>query len=97
VMRVLGARRRLLAQVFMLRLVLFGLAASLVGCLVGWAGQFALAATLADWFGGELPLFTLVLTGTLMTFFSVTVRHFFVDWVDQARNQRLSAARGGAA
>ena len=55
VMRVLGARRRLLAQVFMLRLVLFGLAASLVGCLVGWAGQFALAATLADWFGGELP------------------------------------------
>ena len=43
-------------------------------------------------FGGELPLFTLVLTGTLMTFFSVTVRHFFVDWIDQARNQRISSA-----
>lgn len=55
VMRVLGAPRRLLARVFLLRLVLFGFAASLVGCLVGWAGQFALVAALADWFGGELP------------------------------------------
>ena len=43
-------------------------------------------------FGGELPLFTLVLTGTLMTFFSVTVRHFFVNWIEQARNQRISSA-----
>jgi uncharacterized membrane protein (DUF106 family) len=43
-------------------------------------------------FGGELPLLTLVLTGTLMTFFSVTVRHFFVNWIEQARNQRISSA-----
>jgi uncharacterized membrane protein (DUF106 family) len=43
-------------------------------------------------FDGNLPVLTLMFTGLLMTFFSVTVRHFFVDWVDQARNQRVSSA-----
>jgi len=43
-------------------------------------------------FGGELPIITLVLTGLLMTFFSVTVRHFFVDWIGTARNQRIQSA-----
>jgi len=43
-------------------------------------------------FGGEMPIVTLLLTGLLMTFFSVTVRHFFIDWVGQARNQRISSA-----
>lgn len=43
-------------------------------------------------FGGEIPIVTLLLTGLIMTFFSVTVRHFFIDWVAQARSQRISAA-----
>lgn len=55
VMRCLGAPRHLLTRVFLLRLVLFGLAAGLLGCLVGWLGQAGLIAVLADWFGTELP------------------------------------------
>lgn len=43
-------------------------------------------------FDGEVPVVTLLLTGLLMTFFSISVRHFFIDWVGQARNQRISAA-----
>ena len=55
IMRCLGAPRRLLLRVFVLRLILFGLIASLVGCLVGWLGQLGLVAVLADWFGADLP------------------------------------------
>jgi uncharacterized membrane protein (DUF106 family) len=43
-------------------------------------------------FGGEMPVVTLLLTGLIMTFFSITVRHFFIDWIGQARNQRISSA-----
>jgi putative ABC transport system permease protein len=55
VMRCLGARRHLLTRVFVLRLTLFGLAASVVGCLTGFLAQAGLAAMLSDWFGPELP------------------------------------------
>jgi uncharacterized membrane protein (DUF106 family) len=43
-------------------------------------------------FGGQYPVLTLVCTGLIMTFFSVTVRHFFIDWVAMARNQRIMSA-----
>ncbi|HIH01569.1 TPA: DUF106 domain-containing protein [Thermoplasmata archaeon] len=43
-------------------------------------------------FGGEYPVLTLVCTGLIMTFFSVTVRHLFIDWVAMARNQRIMSA-----
>ncbi len=43
-------------------------------------------------FDGELPVVTLIFTGLLMTFFSITVRHFFIDWIDQARNQRMMSS-----
>ncbi len=55
VMRCLGAHRHLLTRVFVLRLALFGLAASSLGCLIGFLTQAGLAAMLADWFGPELP------------------------------------------
>lgn len=55
VMRCLGAPRHLLLRVFLLRLTLFGLGASLVGCLLGWLGQLGLMGVLADWFGADLP------------------------------------------
>nr|WP_242482227.1 FtsX-like permease family protein [Thiocystis violacea] len=55
VMRCLGAARHLLMQVFVLRLVVFGLLASLLGCLLGWAGQQGLALALSDWFAKDLP------------------------------------------
>lgn len=43
-------------------------------------------------FGGHMPILTLLLTGLLMSFFSIIVRHFFVDWVGQARSQRIASA-----
>ncbi len=55
VMRCLGAPRHLLTRIFALRLLAFGLIASLVGCLVGWLGQRGLASLLASWFDGPLP------------------------------------------
>lgn len=43
-------------------------------------------------FGGAYPVITLLIAGTLMVFFSTIARHFFVDWVEQARNQRYASA-----
>ncbi len=55
ILRCLGAPHHLLWRVFVLRLLLFGLFASLVGCLVGWLGQAGLLAVLGDWFPADLP------------------------------------------
>lgn len=55
VMRCLGAPRRVLTGIFVLRLVVFALGASLLGCLLGWLGQLVLVAALADWLGTDLP------------------------------------------
>jgi len=43
-------------------------------------------------FDGNQPILTLMFTGLLMSFFSIVVRHVFIDWVDQARNQRITSA-----
>ncbi len=43
-------------------------------------------------FDGQLPILTLLLTGLLMSFFSISVRHLFVDWVGQARTARITSA-----
>jgi uncharacterized membrane protein (DUF106 family) len=43
-------------------------------------------------FDGRLPVLTLLFTGLLMSFFSIAVRHLFVDWVAMARHQRISSA-----
>ncbi|HUU07792.1 MAG TPA: EMC3/TMCO1 family protein [Thermoplasmata archaeon] len=43
-------------------------------------------------FSGQYPVMTLVCAGLIMTLFSVTVRHFFIDWVAMARNQRIMSA-----
>ena len=43
-------------------------------------------------FDGQLPILTLLLTGLLMSFFSISVRHLFVDWVSQARTARITSA-----
>lgn len=65
ILRCLGAPHRLLQHVFLLRLVLFGLLASLAGCLLGWLGQLGLMALLVEWFPRDLPPPSLapVLTG----------------------------------
>jgi len=43
-------------------------------------------------FSGTQPILTLMFTGLLMSFFSIAVRHLFIDWVDQARTQRITSA-----
>jgi uncharacterized membrane protein (DUF106 family) len=43
-------------------------------------------------FGGLFPIITLMLAGMLMILLSTVLRHFFVDWVSQARNQRIVSA-----
>ncbi len=43
-------------------------------------------------FDGRYPVITLVCTGLIMTLFSVTVRHLFIDWTAMARNQRIMSA-----
>ena len=43
-------------------------------------------------FGGDQPILTLLLTGLVMSFFSIIVRHFFTDLIDQARNARIMSA-----
>jgi len=59
IMRCLGAPRHLLTRIFALRLLVFGLLASLVGCLIGYLGQQGLVLLLQDWFGSDLPAATL--------------------------------------
>ncbi|MGQ0797544.1 MAG: DUF106 domain-containing protein [Methanobacteriota archaeon] len=39
-------------------------------------------------FGGRLPVVTVLLAGLLTTTVSSTLRHYFTDWVKQARTQR---------
>jgi uncharacterized membrane protein (DUF106 family) len=43
-------------------------------------------------FDGQLPILTLLFTGLLMSFFSITVRHLFIDWIGQARTARITSA-----
>jgi uncharacterized membrane protein (DUF106 family) len=43
-------------------------------------------------FGGSIPVVTLFLTGAFMTFLSITVRHFFTNYVKQAESQKAIGA-----
>jgi uncharacterized membrane protein (DUF106 family) len=43
-------------------------------------------------FGGAYPIWTLFFAGILMTAFSTCVRHYFTNWVEQARIQKIQAA-----
>ena len=43
-------------------------------------------------FNHSAPIVTLVLTGLLMAALTIVVRHFFTDYVEQARSQKIVAA-----
>lgn len=88
-----GARPNLRSQLilmlslfFMLFILFDPTFRTTVGALVGVVLQPTVG------FGYHYPILTLLLTGLLMTFFSVTVRHFFMDWIEMARNQRIMSA-----
>ena len=55
VMRCLGAPQHLLTRVFVLRLLVFGIAVSLVGALLGYVAQQGLVALAGDLFAQDLP------------------------------------------
>jgi len=55
ILRCLGASRRFVLQVFLLRLTGLGLAASLAGSLLGLLAQHLLAMLVGDWFSMSLP------------------------------------------
>lgn len=43
-------------------------------------------------FDGSFPVVSLFITGAFMTTLSIVVRHFFTDYVKQARSQKIMAA-----
>ncbi len=55
IMRCLGAPRHLLTRLFLLRLVLFGIIAGLIGCVLGYLAQAGFLWLLADWLNEPLP------------------------------------------
>lgn len=57
---------------------------------IGTALNYALFPVIG--FGGTLPVITLLIAGMLMILVSTLLRHFFVDWVDMARNQKIVTA-----
>jgi len=56
VLRCLGAQQRLIFRLYLIQFLLLGLAASLVGCLLGYLGQMVLAQRLGSIVSAELPL-----------------------------------------
>lgn len=40
-------------------------------------------------FNAREPVLTLLFTGLLMSFFSIVVRHLFMDWVEMARHSKI--------
>ncbi|MGH8501433.1 MAG: ABC transporter permease [Gammaproteobacteria bacterium] len=65
IMRCLGASQALVLQIYVWRLLMLGLAASLAGCLLGYVAQTVLAALLEGWLAQHVPPpgFSPVLTG----------------------------------
>jgi len=43
-------------------------------------------------FDGELVILTLLCAGLLTSLFTISVRHLFMDWIGQARIQRITSA-----
>jgi uncharacterized membrane protein (DUF106 family) len=52
----------------------------------------ALVMNPAIGFGGAYPLLTLLIAGMITSSISILGRHFFVDWVEMARNQKVMSA-----
>ncbi|HIE02474.1 MAG TPA: FtsX-like permease family protein [Thiotrichaceae bacterium] len=66
VMRCLGATQKRILQIYLFRLILLGVFASSVGCVLGWVAQQGLSILLADYFytvALPQPSFTPVLIG----------------------------------
>jgi uncharacterized membrane protein (DUF106 family) len=43
-------------------------------------------------FGGTLPLLTILFASMIMSFISTAIRHYFINWADVAKNQKVMSA-----
>lgn len=59
---------------------------------LGNAAGFALEPIIG--FGGEFPVVTIFLAGAIPLIISVTLRHYMVDWIEQARMAEINRALG---
>ncbi|MDD5241599.1 MAG: FtsX-like permease family protein [Sulfuricella sp.] len=86
VLRCLGARQRLISRLYLYQFLLLGLAASLVGCVFGYAGQMVLAQRLGSLISAELPLPSMlpVLQGVLTGM--VTLLGFSLPFLRQLKD-----------
>ncbi|MCE5182838.1 MAG: ABC transporter permease [Betaproteobacteria bacterium] len=86
VLRCLGARQQLISRLYLYQFLLLGLAASLVGCLLGYAGQMVLAQRLGSLLSTELPLPSLlpVVQGVLTGM--VTLLGFSLPFLQQLKD-----------
>ncbi len=76
--------------------IFFGLLALMVmfdeGLRDQMAGMLGVVLYPVIGFGGQYPILSLMGAGIIMVTFSTIVRHFFMDWVEMAENQKKSSA-----
>ncbi len=86
VLRCLGAQQRLIFRLYLVQFLLLGLAASLIGCVLGYIGQMLLAQRLGSMVTAELPLPSLLpaLQGILTGM--VTLLGFSLPFLQQLKH-----------
>jgi putative ABC transport system permease protein len=85
VMRCLGAPQRLILRLYLYQFILLGLAASLVGCGFGYAGQMILSQRLGSLISAELPLPSLLPAVQGMLIGMVTLLGFSLPFLQQLK------------
>jgi len=76
--------------IFMLILAVFILFDQNLRAGLGAALGFVLEPVVG--FGGQYPVVSLFLTGMIMTSITIILRHFFTDYVEQVKSQKIVAA-----
>jgi uncharacterized membrane protein (DUF106 family) len=79
-----------MVTIFIFVLAIFILFDSSLRSALGTAVGYGLDPLVA--FNHEYPIVTLVTTGLLMAALTIIVRHFFTDYVEQARSQKIVTA-----
>ncbi len=85
-LRCLGASRRQVLLVYLLRLGWLGLLAGLVGVVLGWLAQFGLGLVLADWLQLTLPLASIIPAFTGLATAALALAGFALPPLLQQRN-----------
>lgn len=86
VLRCLGARQQLISRLYLYQFLLLGLAASLVGCVLGYAGQMVLAQRLGSLLSTELPLPSMLPVAQGVLTGMVTLLGFSLPFLQQLKD-----------